>query len=605
VAFAVLAGALCFPVWTGTSQIVASGRYFHREWYETWAYGSELWKYLVPKGSWLANSYFRDVRLRTPAPMMDEGWNFPGYTVIVAVLVFCLGLLRNSGLRARVGPFAAAGLGLMAFWTVLSLAGGPSALLYFVVPSFRCFGRCGLLVVGLGSVVAPIVLCELVRSRSSRLVRCALLLGTIILVTSDASRTVISFPGWSPESKPPDWVGWLKAQPPELRLAVFAKPEGQAFDWWGQEALGWLPFHGHATLNGADFELFEGDLRLLGGSYAKINPAGLRLVASLGYQAVAFHRDYLAANPWIESLPWLDRVARSADWLICTANSHLEPFGALSLEQLIAGAQDDSRPRDAPANCWVTGSWPVPQDVVVTRTDWALLAWMDDRGAIVSLPKPALYQHVFGPCIPAYSIRTPIRPGSYRLAVCDRSGHPRKTVAYRIVAGLQVAEPAFPASPSRLTVHPLTVTAGGTDHPSSVALTLVNSTSSYIQSLVFREFVDPVSQAHPGLRSRWPKANAGGLVLRVWTAGGDPRETSAMREIPLQADIPPGGRLKFDLPCNRLPPTWERLSLIAEPAFAEVGQGAESPEKADIKLSVDRQPQGIARLRTEREPRER
>ena len=88
---------------------------------------------------------------------------------------------------------------------MLSLAGGPSALLYFVIPSFRCFGRSGLLVVGLGSVIAPIVLCELVRSRSRCLVRWAPLVGLLILVASDARRAVRSFAGWPAESKPPDW----------------------------------------------------------------------------------------------------------------------------------------------------------------------------------------------------------------------------------------------------------------------------------------------------------------------------------------------------------------------------------------------------------------
>ena len=39
------------------------------------------------------------------------------YTVLLAVLVFCLSRLRNAGVCSRVVPFAAVGLGLMAFWT--------------------------------------------------------------------------------------------------------------------------------------------------------------------------------------------------------------------------------------------------------------------------------------------------------------------------------------------------------------------------------------------------------------------------------------------------------------------------------------------------------
>ncbi len=77
----------CFPVWTNYSPIVGSDQYFHRYWAETWIYGSEMWKYFVPKNSWLAANYFRDLRHKMPAPTMDEGWNFPGYTVVLAVLV--------------------------------------------------------------------------------------------------------------------------------------------------------------------------------------------------------------------------------------------------------------------------------------------------------------------------------------------------------------------------------------------------------------------------------------------------------------------------------------------------------------------------------------
>src|SRR5262249_6856756 len=139
------------------------------------------------------------------------------------------------------------------------------------------------------------------------------------LAISDARRAFVSSPTWKTGDEPPVWATWLKDQPPDVRLAAFVKPVGSAFDWWGQAALNWLPVHGHATLNGADFALFEGDLQLLGASYAHINPAGLRFVVSLGYEALAFHRSYLSANPWIESLDWLDHLAQRGDWLIARA----------------------------------------------------------------------------------------------------------------------------------------------------------------------------------------------------------------------------------------------------------------------------------------------
>ena len=112
-------------------------------------------------------------------------------------------------------------------------------------------------------------------------VRAALTLGVLLLVASDGRRAALSFPGWSGQNDPPAWVDWLKYQPPQVRLAAFAIPEpnGASIDWWGIRSLAWLPMHQHATLNGGDYALLEGDLRLLGASYERINPAGLRFVS--------------------------------------------------------------------------------------------------------------------------------------------------------------------------------------------------------------------------------------------------------------------------------------------------------------------------------------
>ena len=372
-AFVILGGALCFPVVTGTSAIAGSGGYFQREWAEMWGYGSELWKYFVPKGTAVANAYWRDVRQRTVSKLMDEGWNFPGYTVLLGVMVAGVSRLRGGASYGRLGPFVRVGLGLLVLWTILSLAGGPSVLLYFVVPSFRCYGRFGLLVVGLGSVITPIVLFEFVRSARRRLTRAVLTLVVLLLVTSDGWRAAATFPGWRAQAAPPAWVEWLKGQPSQVRLAAFAMPEPEALsiDWWGGRAISWLPLHRHATLNGSDYALLEGDLRLLGGSYERINPAGLRFVASLGYDTLAFHRDYLKTNSWIEALPWLDRVDERDVWEIFRINKGFLRLPQTTLEQILARGNLEEEPATKiPPDCWITGSWPVAEDTYVADFEW-------------------------------------------------------------------------------------------------------------------------------------------------------------------------------------------------------------------------------------------
>ena len=198
-----MAVLFCFPVWINYTPIVGADQYFQRSWAETWTFGSELWKYVVPKSSWLGGNYFRDLRHQSPPPAMEEGWNFPGYTVVFTLLVAVVALLRRSELSKKLHPFVGVSLGLMAFWMILSLAGGPSALVFHAIPSFRCYGRAGLLVVALGSVVAPIVASELVRICRRRRARVILTLGLLALVASDARRAAVSFDGWPAESTNP------------------------------------------------------------------------------------------------------------------------------------------------------------------------------------------------------------------------------------------------------------------------------------------------------------------------------------------------------------------------------------------------------------------
>ncbi len=456
VTFVLVAVLFCSPVWINYTPIVGADQYFQRSWAETWTFGSELWKYVVPKSSWLGGNYFRDLRHQSPPPAMDEGWNFPGYTVVFTLLVAAVALLRRSELSKKLHPFVGVSLGLMAFWTILSLAGGPSALVFHAIPSFRCYGRAGLLVVALGSVVAPIIASELVRICRRRRARVILTLVLLAFVVSDARRAAVSFDGWPKDSRIPGWVEWLNQQPADAQLAVFmphppaplkaAEAHGSTkpFYWWGIKSVEWLPLHNHTSLCGGDFTLFEGDLRLLGASYDQINPAGLRYVASLGYETFAFHRDYLAANSWIPKVPWLEGVDDRGEWHFYRARADLSRLPLTSLEQILARARPAVEPLEAPPGCWITGSWPVPEDTIVDEVNWALLAWTDDRGRLLSPPKPAFFQHVFGPGIPAYTICTPRRPGPYQLAVLDRWRHPRATINYRIVPNLTASQSTFP-----------------------------------------------------------------------------------------------------------------------------------------------------------------
>ena len=618
VTFVLLAVLFCSPVWINYTPIVGADQYFQRSWAETWTFGSELWKYVVPKSSWLGGNYFRDLRHQSPAPAMEEGWNFPGYTVVFTVLVAVVALLRRSELFKKLPAFVVVSLGLMAFWTILSLAGGPSALVFHAIPSFRCYGRAGLLVVALGSVVAPIVANDMVRICRRRRARVMLTLGLLALVASDARRAAVSFHGWPADSRIPEWVGWLNEQPPDAQLAVFmphppaplraAEAHGNTkpFYWWGIKGLEWLPLHRHAALCGGDFTLFEGDLRLLGASYDHINPAGLRYVASLGYETFAFHRDYLAANSWIPKVSWLEGIDDRGEWHFYRARADMSRFPITSLEQILTQAHAGEQPLEAPPGCWITGSWPVPEDAIVHGVNWALLAWTDEQGRLLSPPKPAFFQHVFGPGIPAYTICTPRRPGSYRLAVLDRWRHPRATINYRIVPNMTASQSTFPPRRPEITVHSVAVPgAPASAHSPAWEITLANTSSVYIQAQVFRHHLSGVSQTHPGLRSQWITASDGGIVLKFSPKNGDAKAPTEFQEVPLPKDLAPGARLTLTVPADRLPSSWASLPLTVEASFTGVGAREVSAQTADLKIAIEERPSAIARTRPATEVRDR
>lgn len=602
-AFTVLAGVFCFPVWTSTSAIAGSGEFFHHDWSEAWTYGAELWKYAIPRGTAPALAYETGVRMKSL--LVDEGWNFPGFAVLLAVMLASASRLRGAGVYGRLRPFVTAGLGLMAIWVVLSLSGGPSVLLFPLAQSFRCYGRAGLFVVAIGSVVAPVILCELIRSRARRSVRLAMTIVAMALMANDARLAARWFPGWGPDAEPPAWVDWLAHQPADVRLAAFPVSPMIPFEWWGRQTLQWMPMHGHRTLNGANFTLLEGDLRLLGGSFRRINPAGLRLIASLGYETMAFHRDYLAENPWIRSLAWLDRVEERGDWLIGRVNARLARLPETSLDELLDHGPDGREPREAPPNCWITGSWPVDRDVMVAGSEGALMAWTDGQGRPLDAPRPVLYQHVFGPSVAAYSARTPARPGDYRLVFYDRERRPRAALAYRVVPGLSAGQLSASMRTPDVSVHPITVGPGAADRSGSIALTLQNRSSHYLGAQVNREFLRVPNQAHPGLRSRWEKLDAGALVLRIAPAGSIANEADAERELMLPADLPPGGRLTVAVPADRWPSSWAGLPLRVEPTFARVGHREAAPGSADLTIAVDRPAAEIARPHATAEVRSR
>ena len=165
----------------------------------------------------------------------------------------------------------------------------------------------------------------------------------------------------------------------------------------------------------------------------------------------------------------------------------------------------------------------------------------------------------------------------------------RASLDYRIVADLAVSQPTFPPRRPAVTVHPVVIPGGpASDQTPGWELTLVNTSSVYVQAQVFRQHLSTVCQTHPGMRSQWIRASDGGIVLRFSLLEDRlPGQSRIAREIPMPQDLPPGGRLKLTVPADRLPASWANLPLKIEPSFTGVGQ-AEAPAETRRPQDLDR-----------------
>jgi hypothetical protein len=564
--FLALGAAATFPVWSRARASLFSDQFFSRVWSDTWAFGAEAWQYLVPVESHLARLYFAQVRPQMQGKVMHEGWTFLGVTVLASLAA--VGVARLRGTRVAVPgrsvvPVFLAAMGVL---VLLSLAGGPSVFLYRVMPSFRCYGRAGVLALALGMVVAPIVLARVVRNRRG-VTRLALGVAFAGLVVFDVLRPALAFRGWPTPGTEPAWVDWLREQPPGLRLAAFSPSQPKPFKWWGLNSLGRLHDHGHATLNGAELTLLEADLRLLGADYDRLNPEALRFLVSLGYEALAFDDAYLAANPWIADEPGLTRVATLGGWSVFRTGPAYVTYRAIDREALLRVAAGLG-PRSAPARSWTTLALPLEGPCVATRPGWATWTWADADGRVLGKPRPALFQHAFGPGLPALTVETPGRPGRYALRLADAQGEEHVSIPF------DVGEPRPGGPPPGAEALGVSVESGPGVTGAPSTLVVANRSDRHVPAQLSREQVGPSTRAHPALTLPFTGELPGALVLREAGAGPLPRAW------PLPADLPPGATLRLPWPAGRPVPRPERTPARPDAVTpARIASGETPPSR--------------------------
>ncbi len=430
--FALPSLVLTFPVWAYSGSKLLADSYGGHGRIDAWKNSAELWQYFLSPASGTAASYVSEFRERfhTDRSML-EGWHYPGWTVLLALGAYLVVRSRGRHLPVSDARLLDRFVGISGLLVLLSLSGGPSFFLVSGIGCFRAYGRAGLLALALWCVAAPVALHGLFQSfRSGRRRRLAFL-GLLSLSLFEGYQATVWFPS-ERRMEIPAWVDWLAAQPADVRLAAFSPARERPVDWWGYDSLFFKTRHRHTSLNGSDSLLLAADLKLLGATYERMTPAGLRFVVSLGYDNLAFHREYLETNPWIRSSPWLDRIDTCGPWVFYRANQQIERLPGASLEDVIAYWPEQNKRIEVPADSWITGRFELPGDVVVGVSPPVWLVWTDERGRRIGDPARACYQHVFGPGIPAFCVKTPVAEGDYRLVFLDDQRREVHSRAYRV-----------------------------------------------------------------------------------------------------------------------------------------------------------------------------
>jgi hypothetical protein len=319
--------AFTFPVWTICLRDPRAGEYLDRDPEHVAVYSCQLFQYFV-------SPFAKDVPAANSvvANSVWETWHYPGWIVLLGLGSYLLARLRGWPAAGRDSRLLDRLVILSGIFVLLSLRGGPGALLYTLVSSFRCYGRAGLLAVALWAVAAPMILWGLLSRWNGRPWLRPVLLCVLGVTALDAIRCQSLFQCYEPST--PAWVDWLARQPSDVRLAAFPphyefggegepgqsanltyrlgpNPFRDAWNWLG---LHYRTLHQHATLNGCELDEIEAELRSVDSSYAKMNPAGLRLIVQSGYPTLAFHTRYLDANSWIRTTPELSYLETVGDW---------------------------------------------------------------------------------------------------------------------------------------------------------------------------------------------------------------------------------------------------------------------------------------------------
>jgi hypothetical protein len=597
-----------FPVWTAQAEQTQARLYHERQASDLWRYSAELWQYVTrpdtsaadrrlkaagrdrPLGIETLTNHPFDEHVRQVCDRYGDawgGWYYLGWGMLAGLAGFAALRLRGHTFGLERPAILDRMAGLLVLFVVLSLSGGPGALLYELFPQFRCYGRAGLLVLPLAAVLSAVAVHAAVMLCPSRPAR-SILVAVVVAVLAHDWRVADRLKIPPIQNNPPAWSDWLAAQPADVRLAAFPSVDrtfcrGEIWHW---QSLALSLTHRHSTLNGAELSLLTADLNLLGSDYHRMSPVGLRFAATLGYDAFAFDEGMLQRCQWLGELPWLHKTAPLAGgWSIWQVAADVPRFPTATRTELVKRGMGGIH--QVPAGAVVTLPLDVAETTIATDADMVESAWVDERGVAGSWSR-VLEQRVYGPGLGAIVTQAPAA-GTWRLRF-------RNAETHQVLAEHPIRVRSDLASSKDVPTTCVVVTPLAQFSDGGCVIRLRNTTDRY---LLARRDDQVVS--HPNL-SGIP-AGTTFLVLRARTGSGAAEEQLAIWTS-LTCDLPPHGEVLLSVPAGALEtPLNSGTEVVAALCVAPSELRPTSPTSADVVVELQpRPPAGLAASRLPARP---
>jgi hypothetical protein len=214
------------------------------------------------------------------------------------------------------------------------------------------------------------------------------------------------------------------------------------------------------------------------------------------------------------------------------------------------------------------------------------VSWIDERGNFRGRPENVLIQHLFGPNRPAFTVKAPERPGTYRLVILDEGKRPVYSRPYLVSSAFKTSRAAQAELLSSLQVNSV-VAQTPLDRLYPLKYTVENRSPIYLQANGDRDKIAPSVRTHPGYG--WSDKGSMMIVGRFRRPAGDWPDLFCGLILP--HDLAPGESLSIGLPAAWPAQSGDDVVVETGALFSLLGQarnGSGPIDRANVSIKPTR-----------------